>query len=399
MKKLTIKQADLKGKRLLMRVDFNVPLDPNGVITDDRRIQASLSTIQYAREQGARIILMSHLGRPKGKVVPGMSLKPVAERLGELLDRDVLFAEDCVGDAVERSIGTLRDGDVLLLENVRFHPEETENDPGFSKQLARLGDIYANDAFGSAHRAHCSTVGVAEHFDIRVSGFLMEKELKFLGAAISNPKKPFIVMLGGAKIVDKIPVIENLVDRSDRLLIGGGMAYTFLKARGKEIGRSILDASHLDTVSTLLDAHPDKILLPEDCVAADDFDFDARRLGNTRTVSVDEIPPEWTGVDIGPRTLERFTDACSEGGTIVWNGPLGVFELEGSAHGTLRMAQRLAELSDKGVTTIIGGGDSASAVKQAGVADRMSHVSTGGGASLELLQGMELPGVTVLSDA
>lgn len=399
MNKLTIEQVDLKDRRLQMRVDFNVPVDPNGAITDDRRIVASLPSIRYAIDQGARVILMSHLGRPKGQVIPEMSLKPVAVRLSELIGKAVLFAGDCVGDEVEKKAARMKAGDVLLLENVRFHAEETKNDPDFSKQLARTGDLYANDAFGSAHRAHASTVGVTAFFDIRAAGFLMEKELRFLGGALQDPERPFIVILGGAKIGDKIPVIENLIDRADRLLIGGGMAYTFLKALGKTIGKSLAEPSSLDFVSKVMDAHPGKILLPEDCIVADAFDFSARRLGETRTVSVDEIPEEWTGVDIGPRSVDRFIEACSEAGTIVWNGPLGVFELEASAQGTLKVARELAELTDRGVTTIIGGGDSASAVKQAGVADRMSHVSTGGGASLEFLQGKELPGVAVLNDA
>jgi phosphoglycerate kinase len=399
MKKLTIKDVDLKGKRLLMRVDFNVPLDENQKVTDDKRIRASIPTIQYAIDHGASVILMSHLGRPKGQVIPEMSLKPVALLLGEILGKEVRLAEDCVGENVERRVTNLQEGDVLLLENVRFHGEETENDPEFSLKLSRLGDIYANDAFGSAHRAHCSTVGVAKLFKIAVAGFLMEKELSFLGSTLTNPDRPFVALLGGVKIIDKIPVIENLLDKTDSILIGGGMACTFFKAQGKETGRSIVDETSLDFVRSILRDSPEKILLPLDCVISDRFDFKARQIGEIQLVSVDEIPPEWTVLDIGPETIEAFSDVCNKAGTVVWNGPMGVFEMEDTAGGTLAMARCLAEVTQKGTTTIIGGGDSASAVKMAGVADKMSHVSTGGGASLEFLQGKELPGVTVLTDA
>jgi phosphoglycerate kinase len=316
----------------------------------------------------------------------------------ELLGRGIQFADDCIGPGVEEMVSGMEDGDVLLLENVRFHEEETDNDPGFASQLARLGDLYANDAFGSAHRAHASTVGVTEYIRIRVSGFLMEKELNFLGSAVSNPKKPYIAIVGGAKISDKIPVIKNLIERVDRLLIGGGMAYTFFKAQGKEIGRSLVDESSLDFVKETIESRTEKIALPVDAVVADGFDFAARRLGKTMTVSADGIPASWTGVDIGPKTVDLFSSLCEGAGTIVWNGPLGVFEMEGSARGTLDIARKLAELTETGSTTIIGGGDSALAVKEAGVADRMTHVSTGGGASLEFLQGKSLPGVAVLND-
>lgn len=399
MKKLTIKDIDLKSRRLLMRVDFNVPLDENQNITDDRRIRGSLPTIQYAVDKGARVILMSHLGRPEGKIVPEMSLKPAAKRLGELLGRKVRFSPDCIGPDTESMAKDLDDGEVLLLENVRFHREETENDPEFSKKLARLGDVYASDAFGSAHRAHSSTVGVAQYFNTCVSGFLMEKELDYLGTAVANPKSPFIAILGGAKVGDKIPVIENLLHKVDRLLIGGGMMFTFLKAQGKEIGKSLLDGESLDVVQRLINEHSDRIVLPVDCVVSDALDFNARQLGKTKVVSVDEIPPGWVGLDIGPRTIELFSQALRDAKTIVWNGPMGIFEIEDSAAGTISMAKLLAQLTDKGATTIIGGGDSASAVKKAGVAAQMSHVSTGGGASLEFLQGKELPGISVLTDA
>ena len=399
MKKLGIKEIDLKGKRLLMRVDFNVPLDENLNVSDDKRIQASLPTIRYAMEQGARVILMSHLGRPKGEVIPEMSLKPVAVRLGELLKKNVRFAPDCIGDEVEKTVSDMRDGDVCLLENVRFHKEETDNDPAFSKQLARVGDVYANDAFGSAHRAHASTVGVTAYFDTCVSGFLMEKELTFLGTAVTHPESPFVMILGGAKIADKIPVIENLIDKVDRLIIGGGMMFTFLKAQDKEIGHSLLDETSLDFVRRLINEKSEKIVLPVDCVVSDFVDFKARQIGTTKVVSVDDIPKEGIGLDIGPKSIEVFSRVCQGAKTIVWNGPMGVFEIEDTARGTLAVANLLADLSHKGTQTIVGGGDTASAVKKAGVAEEMSHVSTGGGASLEFLQGKELPGVAALTDA
>lgn len=399
MKKLTVKDVDLKSRRLLMRVDYNVPLDENQKVSDDKRIRASLPTIQYALEQGARIILMSHLGRPKGNIVPEMSLKPVADRLGELLNKPVRFAPDCIGTAVEKMVEDLNDGDILLLENLRFHEEETDNDPEFSKQLARLGDLYANDAFGTAHRAHASTVGVTDYFDVCLSGFLMEKELDYLGAAVSDPERPYVAILGGAKITDKIPMIENLIQKVDRLLIGGGMAYTFFKAQGKEIGDSMLDEASLDFTGQILKIKGDKIGLPVDCLITDSFDFKSRKIGRTKVVSVDAIPKGWQGLDVGPETIKSFSTVCQNAKTIVWNGPLGVFEIEATAKGTMAIAHVLAEVTGKGVTTIIGGGDSASAVKKAGLSSQMSHVSTGGGASLEFLQGKELPGVTVLTDA
>jgi phosphoglycerate kinase len=399
MKKLSIKDIDLKGKRLLMRVDFNVPLDENQNVSDDKRIRASLPTIQYAIEHGARIVLMSHLGRPKGNVIPEMSLRPVAIRLGDLLKKNVFFAPDCIGDDVEKTVSDMKDGDVCLLENVRFHEEETNNDPAFSEQLARLGDVYANDAFGSAHRAHASTVGVTAYFDTCVSGFLMEKELAFLGAAVTNPESPFVMILGGAKIADKIPVIENLIDKVDRLVIGGGMMFTFIKAQDKEIGQSLLDETSLDFVRSLINEKPEKIVLPVDCVVSDTVDLKARQIGTTKVVSVDDIPRDGIGLDIGPKSVDAISTVCQGAKTIVWNGPMGVFEIEETARGTLAVAKLLAELSHKGTQTIVGGGDTASAVKKAGVAQEMSHVSTGGGASLEFLQGKELPGVAALTDA
>jgi phosphoglycerate kinase len=399
MKKLTVKDVDLKGKRLLMRVDFNVPLDANQNITDDKRIQAALPTIQYAVEQGAELVLMSHLGRPKGNRIPEMSLKPVAVRLGELLGKEVKLAPDCVGPETEALVGSMKEGDVVLLENVRFHKAETDNDPEFSTRLAKLGDLYANDAFGSAHRAHASTHGVTQHFDTCMSGFLMEKEISYLSAAVSDPERPYVAILGGAKIADKIPVIENLIDKVDKLIIGGGMIFTFLKAQGKEIGHSLLDSDSLNFVKKILAEKGDKIALPVDCLVSDAFDFKARTIGQTKMVSMDEIPANWQGLDVGPESIALFSDICKTAKTIVWNGPMGVFEIPETAKGTLAIANVLAEVTAQGATTIIGGGDSASAVKKAGVAAKMSHVSTGGGASLEFLQGKELPGVAVLNDA
>jgi phosphoglycerate kinase len=399
MKKLTIKDVELKGKRLLMRVDFNIPLDESQNITDDKRIKAALPTIQYAIEKGAKVILMSHLGRPKGKIVPEMSLKPAAVRLGELLNKDVKMAPDCIGSEVEKMVDSLQEGDVLLLENVRFHKGETENDPAYSKQLAQLGDIYANDAFGSAHRAHGSTAGVTEYFDKCVSGFLMGKELDYLGTAVTNPSRPYVAILGGAKISDKIPVIENLIEIVDQLLIGGGMAYTFIKAQGMEIGNSLLDESSLDFVRRILAEKGDKIVLPADSLITDKLDFSNRQLGQTKMVPIDKILSGWEAVDIGPKTIEVFSEICLKSKTIVWNGPLGVFEIEETSKSTIKVAKLLAELTEQGVTTIIGGGDSASAVKRAGVDNKVTHVSTGGGAALELLQGKNLPGIDVLTDA
>ena len=398
-KKLSIKGIPLKGKRLLMRVDFNVPLDEKLNVGDDKRIKASLPTIQYALEQGASVILMSHLGRPDGKVVPEMSLKPVSVKLGELLKKEVLFAPDCVGPQVEKMAASMKSGDVMLLENLRFHAEEEENDASFSGNLAKLGDVYANDAFGTAHRAHASTAGVTQHFKTCVSGFLMEKELNFLGQAVSNPARPYVAILGGAKIKDKIPVIKNLVDKVDSLIIGGGMMFTFLKAQGKPIGKSMLDSESLDFAAKIIKDKPGKIVLPTDCLVSDQFDFKARKIGQTRMVSVDDVPDGWVGLDIGPDSVKKFSEICRSAKTVVWNGPMGVFEIEQTAQGTFAIAKLLAELTPKGVTTIIGGGDSASAVKKAGVSKDMSHVSTGGGASLELLEGRVLPGVEALTNA
>ncbi|NLM41662.1 MAG: phosphoglycerate kinase [Firmicutes bacterium] len=392
MAKKTVRDVDLKGKRVLMRVDFNVPMQ-DGVITDDKRIRAALPTIQYVLNEGGRVILMSHFGRPKGKPEDAYRLDPIAQRLSELLGQPVQKVDDCIGPEVEEAVAKLEPGAVLLLENVRFHAEETDNDPGFAKALAALGDIYVNDAFGTAHRAHASTTGVAEYLPA-VSGFLMEKELQFLGQAVEDPKRPFVAILGGAKVKDKIGVIESLLNKVDTLIIGGGMAYTFLKAQGYEIGKSLLDEERLEFCRTILAKAEEKgvkLLLPVDVVVAKEYAPDAEH----KVVPISGIPADWEGLDIGPETAKLFSEAVKNAGTVVWNGPMGVFEFEAFANGTRSVAQALA---DSSAVTVIGGGDSAAAVEQMGLADKMTHVSTGGGASLEFLEGKVLPGVAALDD-
>ncbi len=397
MAKLTIDDLTLKGKNVLVRVDFNVPLDENQNVKDDFRIRSAIPTIQKIAREGGRAILCSHLGRPKGKKVDSMSLKPVAERLGELLDKEVRFVNDCIGSEVQEKKETLKDGDVLLLENLRFHAEEEKNDPDFARKLADGCDLYVNDAFGSAHRAHASTEGVTRYFEKSAAGYLMQRELDYLGEAVQNPSRPFVTILGGAKISGKIDVITNLMNKADALLIGGGMIFTFFKAQGKEIGQSLLEEDRLDMARELLkkfESSSCKLLLPEDVVVADKVESGAE----TRTVDVDSIPRDWKGVDIGPETITQFTDELQGAKTVVWNGPMGVFEVPEFARGTQEIAKYLADLTDKGATTIVGGGDSASAVKKAKLMDRLSHVSTGGGASLEFLEGKTLPGVAALTD-
>ena len=389
MNKKTVKDINVTGKRVLVRVDFNVPL-AEGKVADDTRLRAALPTIQYLLDQGAKVILMSHLGRPKGKVVEELRMDPVAERLSELLGRPVRKLDDCVGDAVKAAVAEMRPGDVILLENTRFHPEERKNDPDFAKKLAELADVFVNDAFGTAHRAHASTVGVAQYLPA-VAGLLMEKELNFLGKALESPERPFVALLGGAKISDKIGVIENLLTRVDALLISGGMANTFLKARGYEVGQSLVEDESLGLAKELLERAGEKLALPVDAVVADRFAADAA----SKAVPVDEVPPDWRILDIGPRTVELFKEKLAEARTVVWNGPLGVFEFPKFAAGTEAIARFLADLE---ATTIIGGGDVVAAVRRAGVADRITHVSTGGGAALEFLEGKELPGVAALLD-
>ena len=390
MNKKTIRDVDVKDKRVLVRVDFNVPLAEGGV-TDDTRIRAALPTIQYLLDRDATVLLCSHLGRPKGAVVDDLKMDPVGRRLSELLGMPVKKLDDCVGPEVEAAVEAAKPGDVLLLENTRFHPEEKENDPAFAAQLAALADLYVNDAFGSAHRAHASTEGVAHHLPA-VAGFLMERELEFLGGALTAPQRPFVAILGGAKISDKIGVIENLLGQVDVLLVGGGMANTFLKADGYDVAESLVEDGSLDTARTLMERAGDKLVLPVDVTVADRFDAEAF----SQVVSVAQVPPKWRILDIGPRTLELFQEELVGAHTVVWNGPMGVFEFPKFAQGTEALARMLAALPD--ATTIIGGGDSAAAVQQAGLADKMSHISTGGGASLEFLEGKPLPGVAALQD-
>ena len=387
--KKTVTDTDVKGKRVLVRVDFNVPLD-QGKVADDTRIRAALPTIQYLIEQGARVILMSHLGRPKGKVKEELCLTPVAERLADLLDRPVAMAVDCVGEEVETAVDRLRPGDVLLLENLRFHPGEEANDPEFASRLASLGEVYVNDAFGTAHRAHASTEGVARRL-LAVAGFLMERELNFLSKALESPEPPFVAILGGAKISDKIGVVDNLLSKVDALLIGGGMANTFLEAQGHQVGQSLVEEESLPLARELLDKAGRKLVLPVDVVVADRFDAEAQ----SKIVSVEEVPAEWRILDIGPATVERFAQELYTAKTVVWNGTMGVAEFPQFAAGTQAVIEMLAESQ---ATTIVGGGDTAAAVQQAGMVEQMTHVSTGGGASLELLEGKTLPGVAALAE-
>ena len=391
MNKKTVKDVDVKGKRVLVRVDFNVPME-NGQVTDDRRIRAALPTIQYLLDQGASVILMSHLGRPKDGPDPKFAMDPVAARLGKLLNRPVKKLDDCVGPEVEAAVKAMQPGDVTLLENTRFHPEEKKNDPVFAAQLAALGEVYVNDAFGSAHRAHASTAGVTENLHPAVAGFLLEKELEYLGGALANPTPPFLAIMGGAKISDKIAVIENLLAKVDSLLIGGGMANTFFVAQGHSVGNSLVEDEAIETAKKLLAEHADKLVLPVDCVVATEFKADAE----AKVVPVDEVSDNGMILDIGPATIAHFSNRLAAAKTVVWNGPMGVFEFPRFAEGTFAIARALAGLS--GATTIIGGGDSAAAVEQSGLADKMSHISTGGGASLEFLEGKTLPGVAALDD-
>ncbi|XP_042426656.1 phosphoglycerate kinase, cytosolic-like [Zingiber officinale] len=392
-----LKGDDLKGKRVFVRVDLNVPLDEHQKITDDTRIRAAVPTIKYLIEHGAKVILCSHLGRPKG-VTPKYSLKPLVPRVSELLGVDVEMADDCIGEEVETKVAALPDGGVLLLENVRFHKEEEKNDPEFCKKLASLADLYVNDAFGTAHRAHASTEGVTKFLKPAVAGFLMQKELDYLVGAVGNPTRPFAAIVGGSKVSTKIGVIESLLGKVDLLLLGGGMIFTFYKAQGYSVGSSLVEEDKLELAISLLEKAKSKgvsLLLPSDVVVADKFAADA----NSMVVPASSIADGWMGLDIGPDSIKTFSESLDAAKTIIWNGPMGVFEFEKFAAGTDAIAKKLADLSANGVTTIIGGGDSVAAVEKAGLADKMSHISTGGGASLELLEGKPLPGVLALDDA
>ena len=390
--------SDVAGKRVLVRVDFNVPLDDAGNITDDTRIRAALPTIQDLTGKGAKVILTSHFGRPKGKVNEKMRLTPVGKRLSELLGQEVVKCDDCIGPEVAAKVGAMQNGQVALLENVRFYAQEEENEPEFAKQLASVADLYVNDAFGTAHRAHASTEGVTKYLRPSVAGYLIEKELQYLQAAIENPQRPLAAIIGGSKVSSKIGVIETLLEKCDKLFLGGGMIFTFLKARGLSVGSSLVEEDKLDLARALEVKAKERnvaLLLPTDVVIADKFAPDA----NAKTVSVENIPDGWMGLDIGPDSVATFQAALAECKSVIWNGPMGVFEFDKFAAGTEAIARTLAELTPKGVTTIIGGGDSVAAVEKVGLAEKMSHISTGGGASLELLEGKELPGIAALDEA
>lgn len=393
MNKKTVKDVDVQGKRVFCRVDFNVPMQ-DGKVTDDTRIRAALPTIQYLTEQGAKVILASHLGRPKGKVNEEMRLTPVAARLSELLGKDVKKTDEAYGEIVQAYIADMNEGDVLLLENVRFYAGEEKNDPELAKEFAALADIYVNDAFGAAHRAHASTEGIAHHLPA-VSGFLMEKELDVLGKALSNPERPFTAIIGGAKVKDKIGVIDNLLEKVDNLIIGGGLAYTFVKANGHEVGKSLLEEDKIDLAKEFMAKAKEKgvnFYMPVDVIVADDFSPTA----NTQTVDIESIPSDWEALDIGPKTAEIYREVIQKSKLVIWNGPMGVFEFDAFAGGTKAVAEALADSTD--TYSVIGGGDSAAAVEKFNLADKMSHISTGGGASLEFMEGKALPGVVALNN-
>ena len=393
LNKKTVEDIEVSGKKVLVRCDFNVPQDENGNITDDRRIREALKTIKYLLDNNAKVILTSHLGRPKGEFNPKYSLKPIAARLSELLGKEVKMAEDVIGESAQKLASELADGEAILLENVRYHAEEEKNDPEFSKKLASLAEVYVNDAFGTAHRAHASTAGVADYLPA-VCGYLIKKEIEVMGGALTEPVRPFVAILGGKKVSDKISVIENLIDKVDTLIIGGGMAYTFFRAKGYEVGKSICELDKVDLAKELLakaEAKGVKLLLPIDNMVATEFSNDAER----KVVPSNEIPADWEGLDIGPATVEMFAEELKNAKTVVWNGPMGVFELDNFAVGTNKIAEVLATIE---ATTIIGGGDSAAAAEKGGFADKMTHISTGGGASLEFLEGKTLPGIACLLD-
>jgi phosphoglycerate kinase len=410
MAKLFIEDLQVTGKRVLMRVDFNVPIK-DGKVEDEKRIAAALPSIKYLLDKGASVVLMSHLGRPDGKAVAEFSLKPVAAKLQELLGRPVQFVEDCVGPKAEAACSALKPGGVILLENVRFHIEEEgkvkledgtklvadkDKVAAFRAGLSKLGDMYVNDAFGSAHRDHSSVSGI--NLPQRACGYLMKKELDFLGSAIENPKRPFVAIIGGAKVSGKIDVIQQMLPKVDKLIIGGGMAYTFARAKGLETGKSLVEPDRVEMAKELLAKYGDKLLLPTDCFITDKFDFKARTIGQGKTCKITEIPSEWEAIDIGPETAAAYSKVIAGAKTVLWNGPMGVFEVEASSKGTFAVAQALVEATKNGGTTVVGGGDSASAIKKAGLSKQVSHVSTGGGASLEYLEGKPLPGVVALTE-
>ncbi len=396
MTKLSLKDLDLKGKTVVMRVDFNVPLK-DGVIGDDNRIRQALPSINHVIEGGARLVLLSHLGRPKGEPKPEFSLRPVGEHLKSLVSGNVYFGEDCIGDKAKEAVDSALPGDIVLLENVRFHPEETKNDPEFSRKLAAHGDVFVNDAFGSSHRAHCSVAGITEFLQPAASGYLLQKEIEYLKNSVENPKRPFVAVLGGAKVSDKIGVIENLITKVNTIIIGGGMTYTFYKAKGLPIGNSMLEADKVELAGSLMEkakANNVEIMLPVDSVVGREFKEDTE----TKTVPEDGIEDGWMALDIGPKSAELFGDEIKKAKTVIWNGPMGVFEMEAFAKGTFAVAGAMSTATEDGAITIIGGGDSASAIKKAGLEEKVSHVSTGGGASLEYLEGKELPGIASLTD-
>ncbi len=393
---LTIDDIDVANKRAFLRVDFNVPLTKEApyTITDDTRIRAAAPTMSALIKRGAKLIVASHLGRPKGGPDEKNSLRPVFEHLKEKMTTPIFFAKDCIGSEVESQVNALKPGETLLLENLRFHPEEEKNDPAFAESLAKLADVYVDDAFGAAHRAHASIEGITHFVSVKAAGYLMDKELKYLGGVLTNPAHPFVAIIGGAKISGKIDVIQNLLQKADKVLIGGGMTYTFLKAQGKEIGRSLVEDDKVELAKSLLDQSQGRLLIPVDTMVAEAFNNDAEH----RSVNIDQIPSDWMGMDIGPETIKLFTEEIAQAKTIVWNGPMGVFEMPNFATGTLAIAEAMARATANGATTVVGGGDSVAALEQAHLADKMSHVSTGGGASLEFLEGKVLPGVKALED-